>query len=233
MEKEVVMITGASSGLGAALAKQYMSIGAHVCLVGRSRETLRTTIENDSKHYSIYEGDITDKSDVTRIVFQIEDEVGKVDMLINNAGVGFFGLAEDLSEPDLSTMIDVNVKGTIYCTQAILPEMKKRNKGTIVNIISTAGRLGKANESGYVASKFAVRGFTESLQAELAHTMIRVSGVYMGGMNTPFWEGILPVEKRELMMQPEDVAEIIVHNLQERRHVSVEEIVIKNKKPNK
>ncbi|WP_368503021.1 SDR family oxidoreductase [Alkalihalophilus sp. As8PL] len=233
MTKQIIAITGASSGLGAALAKQYLKQDAHVCLLGRSNTTLEKVVENTVGSYSIHSLDITNKTDVANAFQEIENEYGSVDMLINNAGVGYFGLAEDLQEEEISTMLDVNVKGTIYCTQAVLPKMKTRNKGTVVSVVSTAGLQGKANESGYVASKFAVRGFTESLQAELADTMIRVSGIYMGGMDTPFWDGIFKDEKRKTLMRPDDIAEIIIHNLEERSNLSVDEIVIRNKKPKK
>lgn len=233
MKKQVVAITGASSGLGAALAKQYAQKGAHVCLLGRSKEKLKASFNAQEGSYSVHELNIVNKEEVAAVFHKLSKEFGEVDMLINNAGTGYFGLAEDLGTEELDTMLDVNVKGTIYPTQAVLPQMKKRNKGTIVNIISTAGLVGKANESGYVASKFAVRGFTESLQAELSDTMIRISGIYMGGMDTPFWDGIFSDEKRKVLMQPQDVAEIIVHNLDERANLSVDEVIIRNKKPKK
>ncbi|MDV2886973.1 SDR family oxidoreductase [Alkalihalophilus pseudofirmus] len=233
MKKQVVAITGASSGLGAALAKLYGLKGAHVCLLGRSKEKLESSFNGQEGSYSAHALNIVNKEEVASVFHQLSEEFGEVDMLINNAGAGYFGPAEDLGKEELDTMLDVNVKGTIYPTQAVLPQMKKRNKGVIVNIVSTAGLVGKANESGYVASKFAVRGFTESLQAELSDTMIRISGIYMGGMDTPFWDGIFSDEKRKMLMQPKDVAEIIVHNLDERTNLSVDEVIIRNKKPKK
>ncbi len=228
--KPIMIITGAGSGLGAALAHIYMSNGAHVCLLGRSEDKLLRAIEGVKGSYSVYEVDVRNFDEVHHVICTIEKEHGAIDMLINNAGVGFFGEAEAISPEATSQMFDTNVKGTIYTTQAVLPQMKKENKGTVVNIISTAGRQGKANESVYCASKFAVRGFTESLQEELKETSIRISGIYMGGMDTPFWDNIFSQEQRAKMMRPHDVAEIIYANLEERPQLSVEEIVIRNKK---
>lgn len=98
----------------------------------------------------------------------------------NNAGIGYFGRLQEISPTEISQMIDTNVKGTIYVTKAILPTFLERNARKIMNIISTAGLRGKVLETAYCTSKFAVRGFTESLVKELEPTSISVSGVYMG-----------------------------------------------------
>src|SRR5699024_8099514 len=112
------------------------------------------------------------------------------DILINNAGLGVFKLTEHIDNNAIDDMIDINLKGTIYCTQAVLLRMKEKNEGTIVNVISTAGLEGKVNESVYCASKFGVKGFTESLLVELQDSAVKVLAAYMGGMKTPFWDSI-------------------------------------------
>ena len=109
--------------------------------------------------------------------------------LVNNAGVGHFGPFADNSKQQISEMLDTNVLGTILMTKAVLPLLLKNGEGRIMNIISTAGLRGKVNEAVYVASKFAVRGFTESLQKEYEGSQMKINAVYMGGMDTPFWDG--------------------------------------------
>ncbi|MEH7123078.1 MULTISPECIES: SDR family oxidoreductase [unclassified Bacillus (in: firmicutes)] len=229
MELKVVVITGAGSGLGASLAIKYSNMGCHVCLIGRRTSKLEETAKQLTNSYSIYELDVTSKSAVEKVMRSIKEEVGPVDLLINNAGLGVFDLAENISEEHVHGMIDINLKGTIFCTQAVLPSMKERNQGIIVNVVSTAGIEGKVTESVYCASKFGVRGFTESLNLELNDTGIRVFGAYMGGMKSPFWDGIFTEEKIKDFMDPDDIADIIIDNAKLRKNLIVTEVVIKNK----
>lgn len=229
MTMKNVVITGAGSGLGASLARKYSEMGYHVTLIGRTKEKLERTAKLLKGSYSIYELDITRNDDVKKVFHSIIEEVGGVDILINNAGVGAFDLAENISEHNVHQMIDINLKGTIFCTQAVLPHMKERNEGIISNIISTAGVEGKVTESVYCASKFGVRGFTDSLYLELKDTPIRVFAAYMGGMKTDFWDGIYKEEEMTHLMDPDDVADIIINNMKLRKNLSVKEVTIKNK----
>lgn len=228
-EKKVVVITGAGSGLGASLASKYAEMDYHVCLIGRTEKRLVETANTlSSNHYSIYSLDVSSKDEVAHVFQSIREEIGPIDILINNAGLGFFDLAENITEEAVHKMIDINLKGTIFCTQEVIPEMKERNTGIIANIISTAGLEGKATESVYCASKFGVRGFTESLLVELKETNIRVFGAYMGGMKTEFWDGIYEESEIQHLMKPEDIADIIIHNIEARKNLNVSQVVIKN-----
>ena len=222
-----VVITGAGSGLGAALAKKYHAEGYHVTLLGRTLEKL-DSIAKDFKNYAVYPLDVSSYTAVESTFQQIKEEVGTIDILVNNAGVGYFDLAENLTLNHIDQMIDINLKGTIYCTQQVLGEMKTHNTGTILNIISTAGVEGKATESVYSASKFGVKGFTESLLKELADTNVHVHGIYMGGMKTPFWDGIIEEENTGGLMDPDDVADIIIENTKLRRNINVPSVIIRN-----
>ncbi|MBS4210405.1 SDR family oxidoreductase [Bacillus sp. FJAT-50079] len=230
MENKVVVITGAGSGLGASLAKQFANSGNHICLLGRRKEKLERTANQLNSRYSIYEVDVSSKEDVGRVFRKIEEELSAIDVLVNNAGVGAFDLAEHIEEESIHQMIDINLKGTIFCTQEVLAGMKQRNKGTIVNIVSTAGQEGKVTESVYCASKFGVRGFTESLVRELNDTPIRVLAAYMGGMESEFWDGIFTPEQTKGLMKTDDVAEIIIDSIKPRKYLAVTDITIKNKK---
>ncbi len=230
MSKNIVVITGAGSGLGAALAKKYSTLGYHICLLGRTKSKLENTAKTLANGFSIYEVDVASKQMVGEIIHSIQDEFGSIPLLINNAGVGYFDLAENLEEYAIHQMIDINLKGTIFCSQEVLKGMKERNEGTIVNIVSTAGLEGKVTESVYSASKFGVRGFTESLALELRETSINVCAVYMGGMRTEFWDGIFSEEKTKTLMDPNDIADIIMNNIKPRKALAVTEVVIKNQR---
>lgn len=229
MTKKIAVITGAGSGLGASLAKKYAADGYHVCLLGRTESKLKRTADTLSNEaHSIFEVDVSSKKEVADVFSNIKENLGTVDVLVNNAGVGMFDLAENLSEDAVHQMIDINLKGTIFCTQEILSDMKERNSGSILNIVSTAGLEGKMTESVYCASKFGVRGFHESLLAELGETDIHVFGAYMGGMKTEFWDGIFDESQTAGLMAPENIADIIYNNAKLRKNLNVEQVVIKN-----
>lgn len=225
----VVVITGAGSGLGSSLARKFSVMGYHVCLLGRTVEKLQKTAESLTNESSIFELDVSIKSEVSKVFHSIKEEVGEIDILINNAGTGTFDLTENIAEEAVHQMIDINLKGTIFCTQEVLPDMKKRNKGIIANIVSTAGIEGKVTESVYCASKFGVRGFSDSLFLELQDTQVKVYSAFMGGMKTEFWDGIYQEEEIQNLMDPDDVADIIIDNIKTRRNLVVKDVVIKNK----
>ncbi|WP_347552479.1 SDR family oxidoreductase [Pseudalkalibacillus hwajinpoensis] len=208
-----ILITGAGSGLGAALAKEWASKGSHIILVGRTGQTLKEvnrTISNNNGLSSIYLCDITVPSEIARMKESIKQDGLSVDLVVNNAGVGAFGAIEDIETEDVHTVIDTNVKGTIFMTQAFLPHLKEVS-GRIMNIISTAGLKGKNHEAVYVASKYAVRGFTESLWKELEGTSVSATAVYMGGMNTPFWSNTDHVKDSTRLKSPLEKAKQIIN----------------------
>jgi uncharacterized protein len=229
LNKKIAVITGAGSGLGASLAKKYAEDGYHVCLLGRTEDKLERTAQGlPNKDYSIFSVDVSSKQEVSHVFAKIKENLGTIDVLVNNAGVGVFDLAENLSEEAVHQMIDINLKGTIFCTQEVLSDMKARNSGSILNIVSTAGLEGKTTESVYCASKFGMRGFHESLLVELEETDIHVFGAYMGGMKTEFWDGIFDASQTAGLMDPEDIADIIYHNAKIRKNLNVQQVVIKN-----
>lgn len=228
MAEKVVVITGAGSGLGASLAKKYSEMGHYVCLLGRTKRKLEQIASTLTNRNSVYEVDVSSKGEVNKVFQTIHSQVGSIDILINNAGVGAFDIAESVDEEFVHRMIDINLKGTIFCSQAVLSDMKKSNEGTIVNVISTAGLEGKATESVYCASKFGVRGFTESLQIELQDTDVHAFAAYMGGMKTAFWNDIYSEEEIKHLMEPDDVADILLANIKARRNLNVTEVVIRN-----
>lgn len=230
LSKKVVVITGAGTGLGAALVKRFADLGYHVCLIGRRESALQEVVATFGlESVSVHPLDVSKHGDVVRVFGEILASYGQVDVLVNNAGVGYFAQAELITEDQIDQMIDINLKGTIYCTQEVLPNMRERDAGSILNVISTAGLTGKATEAVYCASKFGVRGFTESLLVELADTNVRVLGAYMGGMKTDFWDGIYERDSIQQLMDPEDVADIIMANVTTRTNLNVDQVVIKNR----
>lgn len=227
MAEKHIVITGAGSGLGASLARKYAAEGHFITLIGRNEGKLKQVAESfPHQNFQLCPLDVSSYEAVAETFASLGQQGKPVDMLINNAGVGYFDLAENLTAQQVNDMIDINLKGTIFCTQQVLPVMKERDSGSIVNIVSTAGLTGKVTESVYCASKFGVKGFTESLLKELVETNIHLTAVYMGGMATPFWEGIIPEGNLGKFMQPDDVADIIINNIKERKNINVPQVVI-------
>ncbi|MEK3855778.1 SDR family NAD(P)-dependent oxidoreductase [Cytobacillus sp. FSL H8-0458] len=211
-----VIITGAGSGLGKELALLFAKQGFHTILTGRTLDKLQSVeqeIHEAGGSAQSYTADITQTKEISKLMTQIQNY--ELYGLINNAGVGHFGPFNSLSEQDIQDMFETNTLGTIYMTQAVLPFLKEKNEGLLMNIISTAGLKGKVNESVYVASKFAVRGFTESLQKELENTNIKVKAVYMGGMDTPFWDESDHIKDKSRLRSPKEVAEMILDHMEE------------------
>ncbi|WP_369404996.1 SDR family NAD(P)-dependent oxidoreductase [Piscibacillus salipiscarius] len=159
------LITGAGTGLGQSLAKQYAKQGYHILLVGRRKEKLDETkdlIEQAGGTAESYTCDITKWDELE----ELAQKVDQIDVLINNAGIGYFGAFEDLEKDQIDTMLNVNAAGLIYTTKHLMPHILT-SKGRILNIVSTAGLRGKVHEAGYCASKFAQRGFTEACKKSM------------------------------------------------------------------
>lgn len=206
-----VVITGAGSGLGKALAHVYGSHFEEVLLLGRNEERLleaKVELAKENIKSTVCSIDITDYEKTVQFAekaFRNHD----ISLLINNAGLGHFGPIDTLTEKEINEVIDTNVKGTIFMSQAFIKHFKTKGQGEILQIISTAGLRGKVNESVYNASKFAVRGFTEGLRKELAGTPIKITAAYMGGMDTPFWNSSSHISDKSRLKNPLDIAEKI------------------------
>ncbi|MFP5110409.1 SDR family NAD(P)-dependent oxidoreductase [Neobacillus sp. C211] len=223
---KTIIITGAGSGLGKELAHLFSQKGYHLLLTGRTFDKLTTTkeeIEASGGSADILPIDIGNAKDVSKKAEEISHTYN-IYGLVNNAGVGHFGPFVEMNEHHITEMINTNVLGTLMMTKAILPLLLKTSEGRILNIISTAGLRGKVNEAVYVASKFAVRGFTESLQKEYEGSGIKFNAVYMGGMDTPFWENSDHVKDTSRFRSPREVAEIIIEQMDQ------DSIIIESKK---
>ncbi|MGM7683147.1 SDR family NAD(P)-dependent oxidoreductase [Cytobacillus sp. Hm23] len=209
---ETILITGAGSGLGQELAVQYSKSGKNIILAGRSLDKLykvQSMINEAGGRAFVYKMDIRKANEIELQIPNLLKEYN-VSMLINNAGIGYFGSLPDLTYSNINDMIETNVTGTINLTKACLPSLLSLPEAKVMNIISTAGLRGKVNESAYVASKFAIRGFTESLIKELEHTSVSLTAVYMGGMDTPFWEESDHIKDKNRLRSPSEVAQKII-----------------------
>jgi short-subunit dehydrogenase len=221
-----IIVTGAGSGLGKELAILFSQQGYHVLLTGRTFGNLSEVKFEIEQAGGTADYVVLDVQSETDILIKI-NEIGKsyrIVGLVNNAGVGHFGPFVNITEKEISEMLNTNVLGTILMTKAVLPLLQEQGEGLLMNIISTAGLRGKVNEAVYSASKFAVRGFTESLQKEYENSPIKIKAIYMGGMDTPFWAGSTHVTDTTRFRSPKEVAEIIM------KQIDQDEIIIESKK---
>lgn len=183
-----VVVTGASSGIGHDVALAFGEQGAQVALLARRRvqlEELATKINKAGGKALALDCDVTDRARVFWAIEQVKEAFGKVDILINSAGLLIAETVEELRPEDLEKMMAVNVFGALNAMQAVLPVMRKAKSGNIVNISSLAGRRGVSPLGGYSATKFALVGMTEALRVELFNTGIKVSLVMPGVIDTP------------------------------------------------
>lgn len=235
LQNKVAVVTGASRGLGLAFAEALVERGATVYGLARSADDL-SEIESDLN--GVFHGiacDVRDRAAVRAAFEQVEAEAGRCDVLINNAGLGRFDAVDALSEADWDAMIDTNVTGLFLCTQAAVPMMKAQNAesgfgGHIVNIASIAGLLGNPNLSGYNASKFAVRGFSEAIMKELREDGIKVTGIYPGSVATHFSDESGGGGSAN-PMRPGDVAATVIHVLEGPDNYLISDVVMRPLRP--
>jgi len=186
----VAVVTGAASGIGHALAVRLAQEGASLAIadirVAELNEAARglKSMGGPSRKVTAHIVDVSDKERVGEFAREVVEEHERVHLLINNAGVGLFGTAEQLSIEDIEWLMGVNFWGVVYGVKHFLPILRRQPEGHIVNVSSVFGIVGPAGHSAYAASKFAVRGFTEALRHELAGGPVKVSVVHPGGVKT-------------------------------------------------
>lgn len=185
-ENSVAVITGAASGIGRALSIRLAELGANLAIADVNENGLRETkrLAKLGVKITSHVVDVGSKEQMKAFANDVVKEHGKVTFLINNAGVAILGEVEELSIEDIEWLMNINFWGTVYGVKFFLPVLKQQPRAHIVNLSSVFGLFAPPGQSAYCASKFAVRGFTESLRHELEETNIKVSTVHPGGIKT-------------------------------------------------
>jgi short-subunit dehydrogenase len=183
---DVVVVTGASRGIGAALCRRLADGGAKVGLIARDRELLETVAGGLPTESHVAVADVADVSAVHRALGDIEARLGTVAVLVNNAGHGHWDAVVDTDDAAFRAAVEVNYLATVAATRHVLPDMLRLQRGHIINIASIAGRIGAPFEAAYSASKFAVAGFSEALATEVDGTGVFVSMIHPGPVDTDF-----------------------------------------------
>lgn len=202
----VALVTGATSGLGRAVAVRLASTGAHVALIGRSGRDLEQTaeeVESQGVRALPIQADLAETSGLGDLVDRVARELGGLSVLVNAAGTDVPGSAEDLALEDWDRVVAVNLSAPFALSRAAMPHMRRGGGGLVVNISSVAGRRGWANASAYCSTKFALTGLTQSLAAEGAVDGIRVCVLYPGAMRTS-WGTFDPTARGMGTAQPGD-----------------------------
>lgn len=231
LDGKVVCITGAGRGLGEALARAFDAEGARLALGARTMPEIDALAAALTDAIAV-QTDVRILGEVNALVDAAVGEFGHLDVMINNAGVAIYGPVGSYSGHEIDLVLDTNIKGVIYGSQAALRVMKDRRSGMIVNIGSVAGRKHLANESVYGASKWAVSGYTGTLGLEARKHAVKVALVCPGGINTPFWrtQEFLPfpdnLDPERDFMDPAEVARTVVELACSSKAYAVTEVVM-------
>ncbi len=187
-DKKVWFITGCSTGFGRELAKELLENGYRVVVTARDTAKVDDLVKINEANALALRLDVTDKAQVADAVKKAEEHFGKIDVLVNNAGFGYFGSIEESEEREVRAMFEANFWGVAAMTRAVLPKMRERQSGTIVNISSIGGFNGNPSVAYYNATKFAVNGFSDALRKEVEPLGIKVLLVMPSGFRTD-WAG--------------------------------------------
>lgn len=240
LQSKVCVVTGASSGIGEATARRLAKGGAAVALVARRGdrlEALAKEIEKDGGKALPIIADITEEDQARAAIEEAQAEMGRLDVLVNNAGVMLLGPIQGADTSEWRRMVDVNVMGLLYCTYVALPIMRDQGGGHIVNLSSVAGRTASLGVGVYNATKWAVGAFSESLRQEALHLNVRVTIIEPGMVVTELQEHTTNEMAKQAMermltetkapLQAEDIAESIYYAVSQPAHVNVNEILVR------
>ena len=226
---ETAVITGASTGIGKSLAWQLADAGYRLVLAARSEDKLQAIakeIQEKGGESLPVPTDVSQSEQIKTLKEKALD-FGNVAVVVNNAGTGKFSNIENVTLADWNRQIDVNLRASFLVSQAFIPHMKQKKKGSLIFINSVAGKKGYAYSAAYVASKFGLRGLAESLREELREDNIKVVSIYPGAVDTPFWDDIQSDFPRDEMLKSDALAESIVHTIQAAGNFTVEEMVVR------
>lgn len=229
------IITGASKGIGRAIAERFARDGAKLALLARSAEALQECAGECRSLGAEAESFVCDVSDADAVERQFAKAVewlGGVQLLVNNAGLGYFGSVEELSVAEFDEMVGTNLRAVFLCSRAVVPRMKADGGGVIVNIASIAGKAGFLGGAGYAGSKFGVMGMSECMGLDLRPHNIRVAAVCPGSVNAPdFRRERSSRIAADNMIQAEDIAEAVAYIATQPERIFIRELEIRVTKP--
>lgn len=223
---KVAVVTGAGSGIGEAIATLLHEEGAKVVLAGRNKEKLQNVANQLSQdNVKVVPTDVTNKEEVDELIKIAQETFGRLDIVINSAGQMLSSKITDYQVDEWDSMIDVNIKGTLYTAQAALPTMLEQSSGRLINIASISGFEVTKISTIYSATKVAVHTITQGLEKELAKTGVKVTSISPGMVDTAITAAYNPSDRKKL--DPQDIAEAVLYALTQPSHVNVNEITVR------
>ncbi|MBS3485046.1 SDR family oxidoreductase [Staphylococcus aureus] len=223
---KVAVVTGAGSGIGEAIATLLHEEGAKVVLAGRNKEKLQNVANQLSQDsVKVVATDVTNKEEVDELIKIAQQTFGGLDIVINSAGQMLSSKITDYQVDEWDSMIDVNIKGTLYTAQAALPTMLEQSSGHLINIASISGFEVTKSSTIYSATKAAVHTITQGLEKELAKTGVKVTSISPGMVDTAITAAYNPTDRKKL--EPQDIAEAVLYALTQPKHVNVNEITVR------
>ncbi len=213
MKDKVVVVVGASGGIGSAVSRELAAQGAQLVLVGRNPATLKALAAELTTDTLVLPTDITQPQQVEDLMQKTVAELGSIDILVNAAGAGVMKQYNKITPEDLDLMLDLNLKGSFYTSQAAANIMKEQKSGHICNVIGILGKHSMAMAAAYCASKFGVVGFSKSMAEELKRYGIKFTLCYFGGVDSPFWDQVTLKVDRSKMLTPTTAAQAIMFAL--------------------
>ncbi|HEH8083419.1 TPA: SDR family oxidoreductase, partial [Staphylococcus aureus] len=220
------VVTGAGSGIGEAIATLLHEEGAKVVLAGRNKEKLQNVANQLSQdNVKVVPTDVTNKEEVDELIKIAQQTFGSLDIVINSAGQMLSSKITDYQVDEWDSMIDVNIKGTLYTAQAALPTMLEQSSGHLINIASISGFEVTKISTIYSATKAAVHTITQGLEKELAKTGVKVTSISPGMVDTAITAAYNPSDRKKL--DPQDIAEAVLYALTQPSHVNVNEITVR------
>lgn len=223
---KIAVVTGAGSGIGEAIATLLHEEGVKVILAGRNKDKLQNVanqLTQDS--VKVVPTDVTKKEEVDELIKIAQQTFGGLDIVINSAGQMLSSKITDYQVDEWDSMIDVNIKGTLYTAQAALPTMLEQSSGHLINIASISGFEVTKSSTIYSATKAAVHTITQGLEKELAKTGVKVTSISPGMVDTAITAAYNPTDRKKL--EPQDIAEAVLYALTQPKHVNVNEITVR------
>jgi len=213
LKHKTAIVTGGTKGIGRAITEALLREGVSVCVAARHHAEIDKTIkelnQGDEDRAIGFVCDVRDYDQVKKLIDYTVKELGGLDILINNAGIGIFQKVEDTTPEDFRAVLETNVFGVFYCCREAIPQMKRRGGGYIINISSLAGVNAHPQMAAYNASKFGLNGFSEALMQEVRHDNIKVSYIMPGSVNTEFG-GDSPSDEKNWQLTPQDIARVVI-----------------------
>ncbi|HDK3419609.1 TPA: SDR family oxidoreductase [Staphylococcus aureus] len=223
---KIAVVTGAGSGIGEAIATLLHEEGAKVVLAGRNKEKLQNVANQLSQDsVKVVPTDVTNKEEVDELIKIAQQTFGGLGIVINSAGQMLSSKITDYQVDEWDSMIDVNIKGTLYTVQAALPTMLEQSSGHLINIASISGFEVTKSSTIYSATKAAVHTITQGLEKELAKTGVKVTSISPGMVDTAITAAYNPSDRKKL--DPQDIAEAVLYALTQPSHVNVNEITVR------